>query len=68
MPPPPEEPHQRDRVLVVGRPNYERCDNTIITARYTLLTFLPVVSVDSCDSFQRLAAAVESESSIHCNR
>jgi hypothetical protein len=33
-----------DRILVAGRPDYERCDNKVITSKYTLLTFLPVVS------------------------
>ncbi len=33
-----------DRVLVAGRPDLERCDNKISTAKYSLLTFLPVVS------------------------
>jgi hypothetical protein len=32
-----------DRVLVAGRPNLERCDNMITTAKYTIWTFLPVV-------------------------
>jgi hypothetical protein len=33
-----------DRVLVCGRPDFARCDNQVRTARYTLVTFLPVVS------------------------
>ena len=32
-----------DRVLVAGQPDYEQCDNKVISARYSLLTFLPVV-------------------------
>mmetsp|Transcript_15351 Transcript_15351/g.38040 ORF Transcript_15351/g.38040 Transcript_15351/m.38040 type:complete len:1784 (+) Transcript_15351:307-5658(+) len=31
-----------DRVLVAGRPNYNRCDNVIVTSKYTAWTFLPV--------------------------
>jgi hypothetical protein len=33
-----------DRVLVVGRPNLNRCDNMIVTSKYTAWSFLPVVS------------------------
>jgi hypothetical protein len=33
-----------DRVLICGRPDFARCDNQVRTARYTLVTFLPVVS------------------------
>ncbi len=32
-----------DRVLVPGRPDLERCDNKVVSARYTAVTFLPVV-------------------------
>jgi hypothetical protein len=32
-----------DRVLICGRPDFDRCDNQVTTARYTALTFLPVV-------------------------
>jgi hypothetical protein len=32
-----------DRVLICGRPDFDRCDNKVTTARYTALTFLPVV-------------------------
>lgn len=41
--------HERDeteRILVAGRPNYQRCDNTVITAKFTVFTFLPLVSKD----------------------
>jgi hypothetical protein len=34
-----------DRVLVAGRPDFERCDNKVLTAKYSLLTFLPIVSL-----------------------
>lgn len=39
--------HERDeteRVLVAARPNLQRCDNTVITAKFTIFTFLPLVS------------------------
>ena len=32
-----------DRVLVAGRPDYNRCDNMITTYKYTVWTFLPIV-------------------------
>jgi hypothetical protein len=33
-----------DRVLIAGKPDLDRCDNKVISARYTALNFLPVVS------------------------
>jgi hypothetical protein len=32
-----------DRVLTLGRPDLERCDNKVVSARYNPVTFLPVV-------------------------
>jgi hypothetical protein len=32
-----------DRVLICGKPDFDRCDNKVTTARYTVVTFLPVV-------------------------
>jgi Ni,Fe-hydrogenase I cytochrome b subunit len=32
-----------DRILLTGKPDYERCDNKVVSARYTLVTFFPVV-------------------------
>jgi hypothetical protein len=32
-----------DRVLIPGRPHLERCDNKVVSAKYTAVTFLPVV-------------------------
>jgi hypothetical protein len=32
-----------DRILLVGQPDFERCDNKVITSKYSLLSFLPVV-------------------------
>ena len=34
---------ETERVLTAGRPNFDRCDNKIITAKYTALSFLPMV-------------------------
>lgn len=34
-----------DRVLVAGRPDFNRCDNMTTTSKYTVWTFLPVVRV-----------------------
>lgn len=33
-----------DRILVAGQPEYERCNNMVTTSKYTLMSFLPVVS------------------------
>lgn len=35
-----------DRLLIVGKPDYERCDNKVVSARYSPLTFLPVVRIN----------------------
>jgi hypothetical protein len=35
---------EADRLLVLGRPDYDRCDNKVVSARYTIYNFLPVVS------------------------
>lgn len=35
-----------DRILVPGRPDYERCDNKVVSARYTLYSFVFVVRVE----------------------
>jgi hypothetical protein len=32
-----------DRVLITGKADLDQCDNKVISARYTLLSFLPVV-------------------------
>jgi hypothetical protein len=34
-----------DRILVAGRPNFNRCDNMIVTSKYNAWTFLPVVRI-----------------------
>jgi hypothetical protein len=40
------------RLLLAGRPDLERCDNKISTSKYSLLSFIPVVSQrDSCYAF-----------------
>ena len=32
-----------DRILITGRADYDQCDNQVISARYTLLSFFPLV-------------------------
>lgn len=34
-----------DRSLFPGQPDFTRCDNTVITAKYNFLNFLPIVSI-----------------------
>ncbi len=34
-----------DRLLTPGLPDYTRCDNTLITSKFTILNFLPLVSI-----------------------
>ena len=42
-----------DRVLVVGQPDFGRCDNQVTTARYTAITFFPVVRQCRCSNAAR---------------
>lgn len=39
---------QADRILVAGKPAFNRCDNKITTYKYTLWSFIPVVSKRQC--------------------
>jgi len=32
-----------DRLLIPGRPDYERCDNKVVSSRYTFYNFIPIV-------------------------
>lgn len=36
-------PEETQRIICVGRPDDDRCDNKISTSKYNILTFLPVV-------------------------
>jgi len=38
------ESEEQDRILVVGRPNYNRINNMVRTSKYTALNFIPIVS------------------------
>ena len=38
-----EEEPEADRLLVLGKPDYDRCDNKVVSARYTIYNFIPVV-------------------------
>lgn len=49
---------EADRVLVAGRPDYERCDNVVVSARYTLYNFLPVAIVEQFRRFANGASFV----------
>lgn len=35
---------EADRLLVLGKPDNDRCDNKVVSARYTIYNFLPAVS------------------------
>lgn len=35
---------ETQRIIVVGRPCLDRCDNMISTSKYNIITFLPIVS------------------------
>lgn len=39
-----------DRVLIAGKPDYNRCDNMITTSKYTVWSFLPLVRGLSTDT------------------
>ena len=67
MAPKKEEVKAPDRVLIAGKPDLERCDNKVVSARYTLVSFLPVVCIMTFAAtyivmvdalFQRLAEMV----------
>ena len=38
-----------DRVLLAGKPDYDRCDNMITTSRYTSWNFIFVVRIPSTE-------------------
>jgi len=38
-----KEKAESDRILVVGKGEFDRCDNEVISARYTVLSFFPKV-------------------------
>jgi hypothetical protein len=40
-----KEPETLERILIAGKANFERCDNKVKSARYTMLTFFPKVRV-----------------------
>ena len=37
-----------DRVLIAGKPDLDRCDNKVVSARYTAFNFFPVVRWCAC--------------------
>jgi magnesium-transporting ATPase (P-type) len=45
-------PEETQRIIVVGRPDYERCDNKISTSKYNVFTFLPIAVKEQ---FRRVA-------------
>lgn len=42
-----EEEVEVDRLLTPGNADYARCDNKVVSARYTVWNFLPIVSANS---------------------
>ena len=40
-----DEVEEKDRILIAGRPNYNRTNNMVRTSKYTALTFIPIVRV-----------------------
>jgi len=40
-----DEVEDKDRILVAGRPAFNRTDNKVLTSKYTALTFVPIVRV-----------------------
>ncbi|GAX21711.1 phospholipid-transporting ATPase [Fistulifera solaris] len=45
---------EADRLLVLGRPDYDRCDNKVVSARYTFYNFLPVATMEQFRRFANL--------------
>eukprot|EP00538_Stauroneis_constricta_P006052 CAMPEP_0119547482 /NCGR_PEP_ID=MMETSP1352-20130426/1593_1 /TAXON_ID=265584 /ORGANISM="Stauroneis constricta, Strain CCMP1120" /LENGTH=1822 /DNA_ID=CAMNT_0007592425 /DNA_START=311 /DNA_END=5779 /DNA_ORIENTATION=+ len=44
----------RDRVLLAGKPDYDRCNNRITTSKYTLLSFIPIAVLEQFRRFANL--------------
>lgn len=44
---PEEEEPEADRLLIPGKPDEDRCDNKVVSARYTVYNFLFIVSAMS---------------------
>ena len=42
-----EKAKEPDRILIAGKPDLDRCNNEVVSARYTALNFIPVVRVDT---------------------
>lgn len=42
---------ETNRILIAGRPEFEQCDNTVKTSKYTILSFLPVVGNVTLEEF-----------------
>ena len=40
-----DEVEEKDRILVAGRPNYNRTNNMVRTSKYTALSFIPIVRI-----------------------
>jgi hypothetical protein len=40
-----QEADEGDRILVGGQPALNRCNNKVVTSKYSLLSFLPLVSL-----------------------
>jgi hypothetical protein len=40
-----------DRTLVPGRSDFDRCDNKVVSARFTVLNFIPKVGPDYAFAF-----------------
>ena len=53
-----EEP-EADRVLIPGRPSLDRCDNKVVSAKYTAWNFLPLVSTLMIQKLAKTRASVE---------
>lgn len=51
VPQPKKEP---DRILIPGRPDLERCDNRVISARYSFYNFVPVATLEQFRRFANL--------------
>jgi len=49
-----------DRILLPGKPDLERCDNKVVSARYTIYNFIPVVSDQSKTERRRTTNTVMS--------
>jgi hypothetical protein len=47
-----------ERILIAGKAHFDRCDNKVKSARYTLLTFFPKVRAICCGGIAAITSYI----------